>query len=106
MQMSIQVPIADQSLQGDLGLPPDPCGIVLFAHGSGSSRRSLRKQYVARALERRDLATLLIDRRISGWPALEALSQALEDIRRLALHPMFDHHPRHAPKPPGEDIDV
>ncbi len=58
---SIQVPIGDQSLQGDFGLPARPHGIVVFAHGSGSSRHSPRNQHVARALERRELATLLID---------------------------------------------
>ena len=57
----VQVPIGDQSLHGDLGIPPNAHGIVLFAHGSGSSRHSSRNQYVARALERQDLATLLID---------------------------------------------
>jgi dienelactone hydrolase len=57
----VQVPIDGQSLPGDLGLPSDPHGIVLFAHGSGSSRHSPRNQFVARTLERRDLATLLID---------------------------------------------
>ena len=50
-----------QSLPGDLSIPPDPRGIVLFAHGSGSSRHSSRNQYVARTLEHRNLATLLID---------------------------------------------
>ena len=59
--MSVEVPIGDQTLPGDLGIPADAHGIVLFAHGSGSSRHSPRNQYVARALERRDLATLLID---------------------------------------------
>lgn len=58
---SVLVPIGDQSLQGDLRTPADPHGIVVFAHGSGSSRHSLRNQYVARALERWGLATLLID---------------------------------------------
>jgi putative phosphoribosyl transferase len=57
----VRVPIGDQWLQGDLGIPAEPHGLVLFAHGSGSSRRSPRNQYVARALERRGLATLLID---------------------------------------------
>ena len=57
----VRVPVGDQSLNGDLGIPARPRGIVLFAHGSGSSRHSSRNQYVARALERRDLATLLID---------------------------------------------
>jgi len=59
--MSVEVPIGDQTLPGDLGIPADAHGIVLFAHGSGSSRHSPRNQHVARALERRDLATLLID---------------------------------------------
>ena len=57
----VRVPIGDQSLNGDLGIPPKSHGIVLFAHGSGSSRHSPRNQHVARALERQDLATLLID---------------------------------------------
>jgi dienelactone hydrolase len=42
-------------------MPTDPRGIVLFAHGSGSSRHSPRNQFVARTLQRRHLATLLID---------------------------------------------
>jgi putative phosphoribosyl transferase len=57
----VRVPIGDRSLNGDLGIPPRAHGIVLFAHGSGSSRHSSRNQHVARALERLDLATLLID---------------------------------------------
>jgi putative phosphoribosyl transferase len=57
----VRVPVGDQSLNGDLGIPARARGIVLFAHGSGSSRHSSRNQFVARALERRDLATLLID---------------------------------------------
>ena len=57
----VRVSIGDQSLNGDLRIPPQSHGLVLFAHGSGSSRHSPRNQYVARALERRNLATLLID---------------------------------------------
>jgi dienelactone hydrolase len=58
---AVQVPMDGESLPGDLGMPPAAQGIVLFAHGSGSSRHSPRNQYVARLLERRGLATLLID---------------------------------------------
>ena len=58
---AVRVPVGDLWLQGDLGRPASPRGVVLFAHGSGSSRHSRRNQYVARALERRSLATLLID---------------------------------------------
>jgi dienelactone hydrolase len=59
--MPVEVPVGEARLHGDLGLPAEARGIVLFAHGSGSSRHSPRNQYVARALERRHLATLLID---------------------------------------------
>ncbi len=57
----VTVPFDGHSLSGDLGMPPDPQGIVLFAHGSGSSRHSPRNQFVARTLEHRHLATVLID---------------------------------------------
>lgn len=58
---AVRVPVGNYWLQGDLGIPVQPHGIVLFAHGSGSSRHSRRNQYVARVLESRGLATLLID---------------------------------------------
>jgi putative phosphoribosyl transferase len=48
-------------LAGDLGLPPDPAGLVVFAHGSGSSRRSPRNRQVAEGLNEAGLATLLFD---------------------------------------------
>jgi dienelactone hydrolase len=53
--------MGDVTLEGDLGLPLRPKGIVLFAHGSGSGRRSPRNQYVARVLQMGGLATLLFD---------------------------------------------
>ena len=58
---AVRVPVGDAALLGDLELPARPRGIVLFAHGSGSSRFSPRNQFVARALQRRGLGTLLID---------------------------------------------
>lgn len=48
-------------LQGDLALPPSARGIVLFAHGSGSSRHSPRNRFVAEQLRAGGLATLLCD---------------------------------------------
>jgi putative phosphoribosyl transferase len=48
-------------LVGDLVTPAEPGGIVLFAHGSGSSRHSPRNRYVAEMLNRAGLATLLLD---------------------------------------------
>jgi putative phosphoribosyl transferase len=49
------------SLEGMLELPDNSAGIVLFAHGSGSSRLSPRNNYVARVLREASLGTLLID---------------------------------------------
>ena len=48
-------------LHGDLGLPPEAKGVVLFAHGSGSGRLSPRNRFVAQTLQQRGLATLLLD---------------------------------------------
>jgi putative phosphoribosyl transferase len=52
---------AGLELVGDLVLPESPHGLVVFAHGSGSSRHSPRNRQVARALNERRLATLLLD---------------------------------------------
>jgi putative phosphoribosyl transferase len=48
-------------LDGDLRIPEDALGLVVFAHGSGSSRRSPRNRFVAGALGRAGLGTLLMD---------------------------------------------
>jgi dienelactone hydrolase len=57
----VVIPTAAVRLEGELVLPPQPKGIVLFAHGSGSSRHSPRNQYVARVLQETGMATLLFD---------------------------------------------
>src|ERR1700681_2763755 len=57
----IRVPAGEVMLDGNLTLPEQSRGIVLFAHGSGSSRHSPRNRYVARLLNEAKLATLLID---------------------------------------------
>src|SRR6267378_2284896 len=49
------------ALEGDLVVPPAAPGLVMFAHGSGSSRHSSRNRYVAEELQRGNLATLLLD---------------------------------------------
>src|SRR5919106_1691547 len=48
-------------LQGDLAIPKNPNGIILFCHGSGSGRHSTRNRFVAEALNKDGLATLLVD---------------------------------------------
>lgn len=57
----IQIPADTAFLEGELIIPANAQGIVLFAHGSGSSRHSPRNSYVARILNNNELATLLID---------------------------------------------
>ena len=48
-------------LSGNLTIPENAMALVLFAHGSGSSRHSPRNQFVARTLNRAGLGTLLFD---------------------------------------------
>lgn len=60
-EMSVLVPADSVNLEGNLVIPKGAQGIVLFAHGSGSSRFSPRNQFVARGLHEGRLATLLID---------------------------------------------
>lgn len=57
----VEIDLPEVRLAGDLIFPPDPIGIVLFAHGSGSSRFSPRNRFVAQALNDGGLATLLFD---------------------------------------------
>ena len=58
---SREVRIPAEEIAGDLILPDDARGLIVFAHGSGSSRFSPRNRQVARALNERGLATLLLD---------------------------------------------
>src|SRR5918997_2036781 len=60
-ERAVKVPTGPVELEGSLGVPEGARGVVLFAHGSGSGRHSPRNRYVARALQRAGLATLLID---------------------------------------------
>ncbi len=57
----VQVTADNIKLEGNLIIPENPAGVVLFAHGSGSSRHSPRNQFVAQVLQEAGFATLLID---------------------------------------------
>jgi dienelactone hydrolase len=57
----VSVSAAEVALDGDLSMPSTPKGLVLFAHGSGSSRHSPRNRYVAEVLNEHSLGTLLVD---------------------------------------------
>jgi fermentation-respiration switch protein FrsA (DUF1100 family) len=61
VERNVEVRIGDRILPGALGAPVEPRGLVLFAHGSGSSRLSPRNVRVARGLQEARLATLLFD---------------------------------------------
>ncbi|MEU8800630.1 dienelactone hydrolase family protein [Spirillospora sp. NPDC048819] len=58
---NVTIDLEDASLPGDLALPDEPGGVVLFAHGSGSSRHSPRNRAVAAGLNEAGIGTLLID---------------------------------------------
>jgi len=58
---SISIEIEGKIVKGDLAIPEEAIGLVLFVHGSGSSRMSPRNQYVARALNQACFSTLLFD---------------------------------------------
>ncbi|MCA1408329.1 dienelactone hydrolase family protein [Ensifer sp. IC3342] len=57
----VDIEIPPHGLPGCLRLPPNPRGVVVFAHGSGSSRNSPRNIYVAEALQKRGFATIVFD---------------------------------------------
>jgi putative phosphoribosyl transferase len=60
-QSDVQIPVGDATVDGQLTIPEDSHGIVIFAHGSGSSRFSPRNQMVAKFLWQNQLGTLLFD---------------------------------------------
>jgi dienelactone hydrolase len=59
--LPVRIPTTGARLNADLVVPVDARGLVLFAHGSGSSRHSHRNQFVARVLQDSGFATLLMD---------------------------------------------
>jgi putative phosphoribosyl transferase len=81
-ETAIHLPLSGVVLNGDLTIPEEATGIVLFAHGSGSSRLSPRNRQVAHTLQDKGLATLLFD--------LLTAEEALEDARTAMLR--FDVH--------------
>ena len=80
LERTISLRAGDTELEGTLGVPAAAKGIVLFAHGSGSSRFSSRNRYVARVLRDAGLATLLLD----------LLSPAEERIDEVTRQHRFD----------------
>jgi pimeloyl-ACP methyl ester carboxylesterase len=76
----ILIPSGGVRLAGELNIPANANGIVLFAHGSGSSRHSPRNKYVARILHDSNIGTLLLD----------LLTEEEEDEERYTRHLRFN----------------
>ena len=84
-ELNVRIPIGDKRLEGDLALSPDSAGLVIFAHGSGSSRHSVRNRYVAHTLQQHGFATLLVDLLTPEEDAIDRLTATLRfDIHMLA----------------------
>jgi pimeloyl-ACP methyl ester carboxylesterase len=81
----ISIPVKGVELGGELNVPDGAGGLVLFAHGSGSSRHSPRNQYVARVLREAGIGTLLFDLMTAEEEEAEAHTRHLRfDIPFLA----------------------
>lgn len=87
----VRIPAGDAELAGDVTIPQGAKAIVLFAHGSGSSRRSLRNRFVARQLAASGLATLLFD---LLTPAEEEQDRSTRELRFDVL--LLAHRLEHA----------
>jgi len=80
----VRVPSGTHTLEGVLTVPASSHGLVLFAHGSGSSRFSPRNRFVARLLHGAGFATLLIDLLTAEEDAVDQVTRHLRfDIDRL-----------------------
>ncbi|HEY8532972.1 MAG TPA: alpha/beta family hydrolase [Micromonospora sp.] len=79
------IPTGDAHLQADTVIPTQPAGVVVFAHGSGSSRHSPRNRAVAQVLNRTGMATVLADLLTADEERRDAESRRLRfDITLLA----------------------
>ena len=81
----VQIAVGRDAVQGDLRVPPQPHGLIVFAHGSGSSRFSPRNREVATYLGRHGFATLLVDLLTAREEAIDVRTTEYRfDIPRLA----------------------
>lgn len=77
LDQAIYIPSGKIKLEGELKLPKGATGVVLFAHGSGSSRHSPRNQYVARTIREAGVGTLLFDLLTREEEAIDAYTGEL-----------------------------
>lgn len=106
-QHAVRVPVGSLALDGDLTVPDQAGGVVLFAHGSGSGRHSPRNRLVAGVLNQGGLATLLLDLLTTAEEAIDrdtALLRFDVDLlaeRVVAATDWLDREPRTAGLPIG-----
>ena len=85
LHVTVEISLCDAELPGELTIPADAQGLIVFAHGSGSSRLSTRNRRVADALSHAGLATLLFDLLTGEEHQVDQTSLAYRfDIPRLA----------------------
>ena len=85
LESPVQIPAAGVILDGDLITPADAAGVVVFAHGSGSSRHSPRNRMVAARLQEAGYATLLMDLLTAEEDEIDSRTRQFRfDIPRLA----------------------
>lgn len=81
----VHIPAGEATLEGNLHLPTNAGGIVLFAHASGSSRYSPRNQYVAQVMRAAGIGALLFDLLTSEEEVIDLRTHSLRfDIQLLA----------------------
>lgn len=68
----LRIPVGDIKLSGNLVLPEAASSLVIFSHGSGSSRFSVRNNFVAQQLQKRNIGTCLVDLLTAGEDAVYA----------------------------------
>jgi putative phosphoribosyl transferase len=84
-QNDLRIELPEACLYGDLHIPDAAAGLVIFAHGSGSGRKSSRNRFVARALQEHGLGTLLFDLLTMEEERVDAYTAELRfDISLLA----------------------
>jgi putative phosphoribosyl transferase len=84
-ETTVHIPVGRVTLEGDLAIPAAAGGIIVFAHGSGSSRLSSRNRLVAQHLQSEGLATLLFDLLTSVEEKIDSYNMQLRfDIGLLA----------------------
>lgn len=105
LKEAVRIPAGPVTLAGDLEVPAAGAGLVLFAHGSGSSRHSPRNRFVARVLREAGSGTLLFDLLTREEEAEDALSghlrfnigfladRLITATRWLSLHPVTSRFP-------------